>query len=148
MTATAHLPRSRDITRRDGTLLRYAAVLYLVAWGVHNADHLRRGTDVVTTEVMVLGTVAGIGQLVAIALVLRRHRLAPLVALLVGLQSAVGITAVHLLPEWSAFSDAFPGARGTGVNGLSWLAVSLEVASAVLFAAAAGQVMRERARPS
>ena len=40
--------------------LRYAAAFYLVAWAVHTGDHLRRGTSVVTSEVLVLGSGAAV----------------------------------------------------------------------------------------
>src|SRR5206468_1077987 len=65
-------------------------------------------------------------------LVLTRHRLAPLVATLVGFQTALGVTAVHLLPRWSSFSDALPGAHNTGVTAFSWIVVNIEIAGALL----------------
>jgi hypothetical protein len=116
--------------------------LYLAGWLVHNADHLRRGFDVVTTEVIVLGTVAGVLQLVAIGAVFFRFRLAPLLAVAVGLPDAVGIAAVHLLPHWSSLSDAFPGAHSTGVTTWSWVAAIAEVGSALLFTLAGFYALR------
>jgi hypothetical protein len=39
------------------------------------------------------------------------------------------------LPYWSAFSDAFPGARGTGVTAMSWTVVLIEIVGAALMGA-------------
>ena len=114
-------------------MLRWAAVLYGAAWLIHTGDHLRRGTDVVTSQVHALGTAAALLQLVAIGLVLARHRIAPVLAVAVGIPDAFGIAAVHLLPRWSVFSDAFPGAHGTGVTAFSWVAAIVEVLTALAF---------------
>jgi hypothetical protein len=127
---------------RGARLLRWTAALYGVAWAAHNADHLRRGTDVVTTEVLVLGAVAGVLQVLAITAVFLEHRWAPVAAVAVGLQAGIGIFAVHLLPRWSAFSDALPGAHGTGITLFSWVAVVLETVGAFAFAAAGAYVLR------
>jgi hypothetical protein len=125
--------------------LTYAAVFYAVGFLVHNADHLRRGFSVETTQVLVLGSAAGLMQLVAIGAVLARHRLAPVMAVVLGFADAVGISAVHLLPHWSSFSDAFPGAHGSGVTSLSWAAALIEVAGALAFGIAGAQVLRSQA---
>jgi hypothetical protein len=122
--------------------LRWAAIFYAAAWVIHTADHLRRGTGVVTKEVLVLGTLAGVFQVVAIGATLTGHRLAPLLAVAVGFPDGIGIAAVHLLPHWSSLSDAFPGAHGTGVTGLSWVAAIAEIAGALSFAAAGAYVWR------
>jgi hypothetical protein len=127
-------------------LLTYAAVLYGIGLVVHTADHVRRGTDVLTTEVNVLGTVSTLGGLVVIGLVLARHRLAPLAAAGFGFPVALGIAATHLLPEWSDFSDAFPGAHDTGVTMFSWLVVLVEIAG--LLALGAAGVYAIRREPS
>ena len=128
--------RTSDGVETAWRWLRSAAVFYLVAWAVHTGDHIRRGLDVVSTEVSVLGIIAAVLQVVSIAAVLLNRRWAPVAALLVGIPDAAGIAAVHLLPHWSAFSDAFPGARGTGVTGFSWFAAILEVLGALAFGVA------------
>jgi hypothetical protein len=129
------------VQARGARFLRYAALFYAVAWVVHTGDHVRRGLGVVTPEVSVLGTAAAFLQIVAIALVLGQHRWAPVLAVAVGLPDAIGIAAVHLLPHWSSFSDAFPGAHGTGVTGFSWVAAIIEVAAALAFAAAGARLL-------
>ena len=123
-------------------LLRWTAAIYGMAWATHNADHLRRGTGVVTTEVLALGVIAGVLQVSAITAVFLKYRWAPLLAVAVGLQAGIGIFAVHLLPRWSSFSDALPGAHGTGITLFSWIAVVLEMVSSLAFAAAGASVLR------
>ena len=119
--------------RIGARVLEYAAILYAIAWVVHTGDHLRRGFGAVTTEVAVLGSVAAVLQLAVVALVLLRYPSAPLLAALIGIPDAIGIAAVHLLPHWSSFSDAFPGAHGTGVTAFSWIAAILEIVGALAF---------------
>jgi hypothetical protein len=77
--------------------------------------------------------------------VLTRHRLAPVLAVAVGFPDAIGIAAVHLLPHWSSsLSDAFPGAHGTGVTALSWVAAITEIAGALAFGFAGLYVLRRQ----
>jgi hypothetical protein len=87
---------------------------------------------VLTPEVLWAGTLSTIAGVVTLRLVFTRHRLAPLVATLVGFQTALGVTAVHLLPHWSSFSDALPRGRGAGVTAFSWIVVNIEIVGALL----------------
>ena len=114
----------------------------MIAWAVHTADHLRRGFGVVTVQVSTLGGIIGVVQLVVVAAVLARRRWAALAAVAIGFPDAVAIAAAHLLPRWSAFSDAFPGARGTGVTAFSWFAAVLEIVGALLFGMAGVHALR------
>ena len=132
---------------RSAKLLRYAAWFYGIAWAVHTGDHLRRGFSAITTEVNVLGTTAAILQVAAIVLVFRRHWLAPIFAVAIGFPDGIGIAAVHLLPHWSSFSDAFPGAHGTGVTGFSWVAAVVEIVAALTFGAAGVYSLRRGGWP-
>jgi hypothetical protein len=100
--------------------LRYATLAYAFGLIVHTSDHLRRGTSVITPEVLWAGTVSTAAGAGVIFLVLAGHRLAPAAAAAFGFPVALGVTLVHLLPHWSVFSDAFPGAHHTGVTSLSW----------------------------
>ena len=137
--------RDPDDLQVEGALrlFRYAATFFLVAWAVHTGDHIRRGLGVVTLEVTMLGAAVAVLQVLAVLAALSmRWRWAPLAAVLIGFPDAVGIAAVHFLPHWSAFSDAFPGARGTGVTGFSWFAASLEVAGALAFVSAGAYAYR------
>lgn len=121
------------VDQRGARWLRYAAALYALAWAVHTGDHLRRGVGVVSTEVLLVGSTVAVLQLAAVAAVFAQWRWAPLVAVAIGFPDAVGIAAVHLLPHWSAFSDAFPGSHGTGVTTFSWFAAILEIVGALAF---------------
>jgi hypothetical protein len=131
---SAQNPRAAWLVDQQATrLLRYAAVFYALAWAVHTGDHLRRGTGVVTADVLVTGTAVAVLQLAVMAAVFARWRWAPLAAVAIGFPDAVGIAAVHLLPHWSAFSDAFPGSHGAGVTTFSWFAAILEIVGALAF---------------
>jgi hypothetical protein len=138
----AHLMPAWLDDERGARVLRWAAAFFGLAWAIHSADHGRRGPSASTTEVLVLGAVAGAFQVLAIAAVFLKHRWAPVLAVAVGLPAGIGIFAVHLLPRWSSFSDALPGAHGTGVTLFSWFAVVLEMATAFAFAAAGAYVVR------
>lgn len=126
--------------------LRNAAVLYGAGLVLHLADHVRRGTGVLTGEVNLLGAISTVAGVMTIGLVMMRNRLAPVAAVAVGFPVALGVAAVHLLPRWSAFSDAFPGST-TGVNALSWTVVLVEIAGAFVLGLAGLSAMR-RGRPT
>lgn len=125
-------------------LLTCAAALYGIGLVAHTADHIRRGSGVLTPEVYWAGIVSTVIGVATIALVLARHRLAPLAAAVVGGPIAFGVAAVHLLPHWGVMSDAFPGAQGTGITSLSWAVVLLEMAGALALGAAGVYVLRRR----
>jgi hypothetical protein len=127
---------------RAATVLKWAALAYAAAWAVHTADHVRRGPGSLTAEVFAAGGLAAIAQLSAVALVLIGWRGAPLIAVWVGLVDAAGIAAVHFLPHWSVFSDAFPGAHGTGVTAFSWFAAVSETVAALAFGIAGAYALR------
>jgi hypothetical protein len=129
----ARTQAGRLVDQRGARWLRYAAAFYALAFAVHTGDHVSRGLGVVSTELGVLGSVAAVLQLAAVAAVFARWRWAPLAAIAIGFPDAVGIAAVHLLPHWSAFSDAFPGSHGTGVTTFSWFAAILEIVGALAF---------------
>jgi MYXO-CTERM domain-containing protein len=76
-----------------------------------------------------------------------RHRLAPVAAIALGFPVAVGVAAVHLLPRWSDFSDAFPGST-TGVNAMSWTVVLIEIAGAFALGLAGLAMLRRSREPA
>jgi hypothetical protein len=125
-------------------LLRYAALLYALGLALHTVDHLRRGLDVLTPEVQWAGNLSTAIGLVAVFLVLTGNRWGPLVAVVTGIPIAIGVAAVHLLPHWSAFSDAFPGANHTGVTALSYTVVLIEIVGALAMGVAGLAVRRSR----
>jgi hypothetical protein len=126
-------------------LLRYATILYAIGLVLHSADHVRRGIDASTPEVIWLGNITTVIGLIVIALVFSGHPLAPLGADDKGFGSAVGDTAVHLHPHWSAISDSFPDG-GVGVT--SWAVVLIEIAGLLALGAAGTHLLMNRWRRS
>jgi hypothetical protein len=141
MAQTAFDGLSKARAYGNDRVLRYAALLYLVAWGVHTADHIRRGTDGLTEHLFWLGTANSVVQVAVILLALVGHRFAPIAAVVTAFPAAIGISAAHGLPRWSVFSDAFPGG---GVDGWSWAAVLFEIVAALAFGIAGAYVLRKR----
>ena len=125
----------------DDRLLRWATAVYVVGFAVHTADHARRGIDAVGDGVVWAGTFSSMLAAVAVALVVVRHPSAPLLALAIGLPQAIGFFAVHVLPTWGALSDSYPSGD---VDGWSWAATSMEIAGALVFAAAGAWALRVR----
>lgn len=113
----------------DHPSLRRAALLFAVGFVVHNADHARRGLDVITDQVVWGGTVVAMVAAAALTLVATRHPLAPFAAAAGGLAIAVGVSATHLLPDWGALSDSLPSGD---VDALTWAAVLAEVVGAAV----------------
>jgi hypothetical protein len=125
-------------------LLHRAALFFLFGFAVHNADHARRSLDVVTEQVIWAGTAVSMLTAVAVTLVVTRHRLGPLVAAGAGFYIAIGVSASHLLPQWSALSDPLPGGE---VDAFTWIAVLLEVIGALAMGIAGLLALRAR-RPA
>lgn len=112
------------------TRLRGAAVVFLAAVVLHGADHVARGIDVVTGVVLGAGSLQFVVGLVAVLLVFRDHPLAADLAIVVGFGSAIGFTAAHLLPQWSALSDPYVGASvAPGVTWFSWGSALAEISA-------------------
>lgn len=110
--------------------LTYAALIFAGSLILHNGDHLRRGWDAVTHDVLLTGTLGLLLSTTAIVLVLAHHRLAPAAATVVGFAMALGVALVHLLPSWGALSDSLPDGA---VDSVTWIAVLAEIAGALLF---------------
>ena len=128
MAATTRDHTTLRVERRAPDPLRLAAVVFAIALAVHGADHFRRGMDVLTPEVFWLGNAQIVLSIVTLVLVFRGHRWAPAFAIVVGFASAIGCSGAHLLPHWSAFSDAFTGAHhAPGVTAFSWFAAGFEI---------------------
>jgi hypothetical protein len=124
-------------------MLQKAGVVFLVALLVHGADHLRRGFDVITGQVFWAGNVQLLLAVIAVTLVFRRHPLGPKAAVAIGLPSAIGFVAAHLLPHWSALSDSFTGSKvAPHVTGFSWFAALFEIAADLFFAYAGLQAIK------
>jgi hypothetical protein len=136
---------SGDSARRayDDRVLRWAGALFAVALAVHGIDHMRRGIDVISLEVLWLGNLQTVAAVVALFLVFTGHRWGPPAAVAIGFASAIGFTVVHLFPYWSVLSDNFPGAEsGAGVTAYSWFAALFEIGADLAFGWAGLRVMR------
>jgi hypothetical protein len=123
--------------------LKYSALFYALGLALHTADHLRRGLDAVTPQVLWAGNVSTAVGITVAALVIVGHRSGSLLAAVTGIPVAVGVAAVHMLPKWSALSDAFVGAHNTGVTAFSWTVVLIEIVGAVAMGVAGWMVVRE-----
>lgn len=121
-------------------LLLTSAALILVN-ALHGADHLRQGLDRLTAEVVVGGQGLLLLALIPFALTLRRHRVAPVAAALVGAWTALAVSASHLAPHWSAFSDPY---RDQGLDALSWALMLSVIATAAALAAVGIAAARQR----
>ena len=73
--------------------LWWFAVVFMVAVVVHGADHVRRGVDVVTTQVRWAGSIQFLLAVIVLVLVYRRHPWAPFAAIAIGFSSAIGFAA-------------------------------------------------------
>jgi len=113
--------------------LRWAGVAYAASLFLHVADHVRRGLEHETTDVLLAGNFS-IGLSVAVlVLVAIGHRFAPWAAIALGYSQALGVVAVHALPPWGPFSDSF---WIPGIDAWSWAAVTFEIVAAAAFGTA------------
>ena len=135
---------STDLEGLDRALHRGAG-LYALGTVLHTADHVRRGSDVLTAASRALGGGLTILAIVAIVVILARRHYAPAAALGIGATHAFWIIAGHLAPRWNSFSDTFPGAAATnGVTGFSWVTAVLELAGAVAVAVIGARLLRRQ----
>jgi Na+-transporting methylmalonyl-CoA/oxaloacetate decarboxylase beta subunit len=139
------MARLEATASRSERLLMASGVVFAVALLIHGADHARRGVGELQPTVLWLGNAQTIGAFVALFLVFTGHRWGPAAAIAIGFASAVGFTAVHLLPDWGPLSDAFPAAaHHTGVTAFSWFAALFEIAADLAFGAAGVYALRRR----
>jgi hypothetical protein len=125
----------------DHRPLRTAGLLFAAGFAIHNADHVRRGLDAITTEVNTGGLVVAMASAAILTLVATRHPLAPFAAAAGGLAIAVGVSATHLLPDWGRLSDSLPS--GT-VDGFTWAAVLAEVTGALVLGVTGLRIVRRQ----
>jgi len=95
-----------------------ANLLLVVLLAVHSLDHVLRQSDPVPAEAAVAG-LAGLGTaVVCLVLAIAGSRWAPTATALVGLATPIGFVAIHVLPEWSVFSQPY---ADIDVDALSWI---------------------------
>lgn len=126
------------MTRSRERSLQVAAIVFAIVVLVHNGDHLRRGGDSVSTDVMVLGSLGMLVEIGVVWMVLSAHRYAALAALNGGASLVAGYVFVHLLPQRSWLSDSLLGSHSHehGVTWFSWIAVFGLLAASVWLAVA------------
>jgi hypothetical protein len=129
----------------NGNSLVPASLLFVAANIAHTVDHFRQGTGRLSTYVMAGGTTISILAALTLYLALRRHPRTALVAAFVGVVSGIGISAAHLAPHWSVFSDSYPD---LGVDAASWIVVSSEIAAGFLLGFAGLRELRGRRVPA
>ena len=115
-------------------LLANAALLVLLLG--HVADHVYRqpAADQLPFPENAPG-IAGVAIVVAsLVLVAARHRLAVPVAAAVGIVTALGFVAIHLLPAWGPFSDPYPS---RDLDAGSWIQMLVTLTGGLLLAAEA-----------
>ena len=128
-------------TGRDG--LTIAAAAFLAANVLHGLDHGRQGIGRLATEVLAGGAVLTATAVFTLVLVLRKSPRAPMVATVVGFWSAINVSAAHIAPHWSAFSDSYPEIHA---DALAWTVMLLEVAAGLVLGVVGARRLRAGAR--
>jgi hypothetical protein len=124
-------------TRRDdvGDILRWAAIAFVIGFGIHGLDHLRRGMSASPPFIMVGGMIQGLFVAVAVVMALTRRRRAPEAAIAVGFGSAVVFTYAHLLPTFlPGYQDSFISPPHINVTWFSWFSALTEIGTGIVFA--------------
>lgn len=132
----------RNSTHAHVVSLRAAAMVFGISFVVHNADHARRGLGVVQDGVIWAGTFNAVLAAVVVTLIATRHPTAPMASAVGGFSMAFGVAASHLLPNWGPVSDSLAADHA---DALSWIAVSGEIAGALLLGLAGLTIMRRNA---
>lgn len=118
-------------------ILRWAAIAFVVGFGIHGLDHLRRGMSASPPFIMVAGMIQGVFVAAAVIMALTRRRRAPEAAIAVGFASAVGFTYAHLLPTFlPGYQDSFISLPHTNVTWFSWFSALTEIGTGMVFAIA------------
>lgn len=120
--------------------LRRGAVVFVLTWLIHNADHARRGLDGLSDGVTWAGTLAAVLAAAAVTLILTEHPVAPIASVIVFASIAVGVSATHLLPDWGYFSD--PLLVDSATDNWSIAAVVPEIAAAGALAVIGLEIVR------
>jgi hypothetical protein len=116
-------------------ILRWAAIAFVIGWGIHGLDHLRRGMSASPPFIMVAGMIQGLFVAVAVVMALTRHRRAPEAAIAIGFVSAAGFTYAHLLPTFlPGYQDSFISLPHINVTWFSWFSALTEIGTGIVFA--------------
>jgi hypothetical protein len=130
-----------DSDRARSRRLIWPNLLLVVAFALHDLDHLRQGRDI-EAPVVAIGILGDVVALTSLALAVTGHRIAPLAAVVVGFGTVLGFIAVHVVPDWGPLSQGYPDLP---VDGVSWLAVIVPMAAGSLLAVRGLALLRGRA---
>jgi hypothetical protein len=118
-------------------ILRWTAIAFVVGFGIHGLDHLRRGMSASPPFIMVGGMIQGLFVAIAVIMALSRRRRAPAAAIVVGSGSAVVFTYAHLLPTFlPGYQDSFISPPHINVTWFSWFSALTEIGTGIVFAIA------------
>jgi hypothetical protein len=116
-------------------ILRWAAIAFVIGFGIHGLDHLRRGMSASPPFIMVGGMIQGMFVAIAVIMALSRRRRAPEAAIAVGFGSAVVFSYAHLLPTFlPGYQDSFISPPHINVTWFSWFSALTEVGTGIVFA--------------
>jgi len=127
--------------RENGAeILRWAAIAFVIGFGIHGLDHLRRGMSASPPFIMVGGAIQGLFVAVAVAMALARRpqrQWAAEAAIAVGFGSAGVFTYAHLLPTFlPGYQDSFISSPHINVTWFSWFSALAEIGTGIVFAIA------------
>jgi hypothetical protein len=124
-------------------LLRWAAIAFVIGFGIHGLDHLRRGMSASPPFIMVGGMIQGLFVALAVIMAITGRRRAPEAAIAVGFGSAVLFTYAHLLPSYfPAYQDSFVSGPRINVTWFSWISAVAEIGTGIVFAIAGFRARR------
>jgi hypothetical protein len=116
-------------------VLRWAAIAFVIGFGIHGLDHLHRGMSASPPFIMVAGMIQGLFVAIAVGMALSRHRHAPQAAIAIGFVSAVGFSYAHLLPTFlPGYQDSFISPPHINVTWFSWFSALTEIGTGLVFA--------------
>ncbi len=113
-------------TSRAGVLVA-ANLMLLGLLALHSLDHTLRQSAAVPAEAALAGAAGFAAALIALGLALAGSRWVFAFTAFVGLATATGFVAVHVLPEWSVFSQPY---ADIDVDNLSWAGMLVPAAAA------------------
>ncbi len=129
------------VSRRRFRVLVVGNGLLLGLLVVHALDHALRQEAAVPGGTAAVGAAGFVTVLLVLALAAAGHPLAPAATAFVGLATAVGFVAVHVLPDWGPFSQPYPDIP---VDDLSWAGMIVPAVAGLIV----GAIGLSRLRPS
>lgn len=137
-----------DPLRQPWGFLRWAAIAFVIGFGIHGLDHLRRGMSASPTFIMVGGSVQALFVAAAVIMVFAHRARAPLAAILVGFGSALVFTYAHLLPTFvPGYQDSFISLPHINVTWFSWFSALTEIGTGIIVGLAGIRATNRRSSP-